>query len=296
MKKMEFEEVGAVKSITQAQILQAVHLVKKGKLYDLDCGRWNKMPVADAHPPFQVLSYRTPQGIQNQKDQQQWLGQNTVNMAWNSEMIMGTVHSGTHIDALNHITCGHDNHWYGGVPSATHTGDFGTLLSDASKIPPIVTKGVLLDVAKALGFDVLPKGYKITPDDIHKALRLQNVNISHGDAVLIRTGYMSVWPDRELMAQHYGSGIDLETARLLADAGAVVIGGDNESLEVIPSPDPENPHPVHIELLVNRGVYIMEMVFQEQLARDQAYEFLFVCLPLNISGATGSMVRPIAMV
>ena len=81
----------------------------------------------------------------------------------------------------------------------------------------------------------------------------------------------------------------------LADKGVVLVGGDNESLERNPSPDPENPHPVHIELLVQRGIHIMELVHVEDLARDGVHEFLFICLPLRIKGATGSMVRPIAI-
>ena len=67
------------------------------------------------------------------------------------------------------------------------------------------------------------------------------------------------------------------------------------SLEVLPSPDPESPHPVHLEALINRGVFILEMVYLEQLARDHVYEFAFICLPLRIRGATGSWVRPVAI-
>jgi kynurenine formamidase len=76
----------------------------------------------------------------------------------------------------------------------------------------------------------------------------------------------------------------------------VLVGGDTESVEINPSVDPENPHPVHIELLIERGIHILELVHVEDLSRDEAYEFLFICLPLRVQGATGSMVRPIAIV
>src|ERR1700753_2423644 len=88
---------------------EALALVREGRIYNLDCGRFHGMPMFPAHPPFQVLSYRTPRGIENQGDQT-WLGTNRVNFHWQSEMVMGTVHSGTHIDALAHICCGPDDH------------------------------------------------------------------------------------------------------------------------------------------------------------------------------------------
>lgn len=81
----------------------------------------------------------------------------------------------------------------------------------------------------------------------------------------------------------------------MAEKGIVLVGGDNESLECNPSADPKNPHPVHIELLIERGIHILELAHVEDLSRDEVFEFLFVCLPLRIKGATGSMVRPIAV-
>ena len=82
---------------------------------------------------------------------------------------------------------------------------------------------------------------------------------------------------------------------MLMDAGVVALAGDTESLECLPSPDPESPHPVHLEALIERGVFILKMVYLEELARDRVYEFAFACLPLKISGATGSWVRPLAI-
>jgi hypothetical protein len=107
------------RSVAAADVLGALALVKRGRIYSLDCGRFAGMPIFPAHPPFQVLSYRSPREIDNQGDQD-WLGENEVNFHWNSEMVMGTVHSGTHVDAFAHITC--DRSMRGsaaGRPSAT---------------------------------------------------------------------------------------------------------------------------------------------------------------------------------
>jgi kynurenine formamidase len=117
--------------------------------------------------------------------------------------------------------------------------------------------------------------------------------------VLFRTGYMGLWPDAARMAEHRSPGPDLSAAEWLLDRGVVAVGSDTETFEVQPAPDPgtpANPQPVHTRLLIESGVYILESLDLEQLARDGVYEFLFVALPLKIAGATGSMLDPLAVV
>jgi kynurenine formamidase len=276
-------------------VLGALALVKHGRIYSLDCGRFAGMPIFPAHPPFQVLSYRTPRGIVNQGDQD-WLGENEVNFHWNSEMVMGTVHSGTHVDAFAHITCGSGHEWYGGGTAERDLGDFGPLRGDATEIPPLIARGVLIDVAGARGVDALGAHEAIGAEELLDVLTSQGVELRRGDVPLIRTGYLSGWPDADFIAAHEQAGIDLDAALWLAEQGVVAVGADTEALEVLPSTIPRNPHPVHIALLNRRGIFIVEMVDCEELAHDRVYEFCFVCLPLAIRGATGSMVRPVALV
>lgn len=292
---MEKDEKSRACHVGVESVLRGVSLVRSGAVYDLECERWNKMPLWMGHPPFQVLSYRTPHGLRVSGDHPEFLGQNEPQMGWFSELVIGTVHTGTHIDALGHITHGEDAHWFGGMNEAEDSGDFGLLRGDARAIPPLLTRGVMLDVPGYKGVDVLPQGYAITLEDVEGTLSRQGLQIEKDDAVIVRTGYMGVWPKAESAAV-YGSGITLEVARYLADRGAVVVGADNESVEVCPSLDPTNPHPIHIELLNRRGVHIMEMVYQEELARDRVFEFLFVMSPLKIRGASGSLIRPLAVV
>jgi kynurenine formamidase len=275
-------------------VLGALALVKQGRMYSLDCGRFAGMPIFPAHPPFQVLSYRTPRGIVNQDDQD-WLGDNEVNFHWNSEMVMGTVHSGTHIDAFAHITCGAEHEWFGGGSANRDLGDFGPLRGDATEIPPLIARGVLIDVAGARGVDALDAHEAIGADELDSALARQGVELRRGDVALIRTGYLSGWPDADFIAAHEQAGIDRDAALWLAEQGVIAVGADTEALEVLPSTVPGNPHPVHIALLNQRGIFIIEMVDCEDLARDEVHEFCFVCLPLAIRGATGSMVRPVAL-
>jgi kynurenine formamidase len=273
----------------------ALALAAQGRIYDLDCERFPGMPLFPGHPPFQVMSYRTPRGLDNQGDQT-WIADNDVNFHWQSEMVMGTVHSGTHIDALSHISCGDGPGWFGGGCADRDLGDFGPLRDDATEIPPIISRGVLIDIPSFRGVDALAAHQSVGADECSEACKQQGVEIRPGDVALIRTGYLSGWPDREFIAAHEQAGIDRDAALWLAEQGVVAVAGDTESLEVLPSTVPGNPHPVHIALLVERGIFILEMVNCEELARDRVHEFCFMCLPLSIRGATGSMVRPIAIV
>lgn len=289
-----------VESLSSADVLRALALVREGRVYDLDCGRFPGMPVYEGHAPFMVLNYRTGRGLEAQGDHRWWLdahgeGNNTVCFGWQSEVLIHSTHSGTHIDSLAHVTRGRDHHWFGGANEERDLGDFGPMRWDASAIPPIVTRGVLIDLAAARGMTALPAHSEVGPDEVERALERQGTAIERGDVVLLRTGYLAYWPRPE-KERHFQAGINVEAAELLADAGAVAIGSDTEGLENQPSRVEGNAFPVHLELLVERGVHILEMVFCEELARDGVYEFAFVCLPLKISGATGSLVRPVAMV
>jgi kynurenine formamidase len=262
----------------------------------LEVERFRGMPLHPAHPQMEIVSYRSPRGIRNQGDQA-WLNENNgANLAFISELVLGTVHSGTHIDALAHITVGHDDHWHGGFTAGEHLGDWGPLKGDATAIPPIICRGVLIDVAGHKGVDVLPGSEGISSDDLKAALAAQGVELRPRDAVLIRTGYGSLYPDAERMKPYFGAGINADACRWLGAQGVVVAGGDTESLEQLPSADPENPHIGHTILLVEHAIHIIEMLYLEELAADKRYEFTFVALPLKIRGATGSMIRPIAIV
>jgi kynurenine formamidase len=282
---------------TSNELLNALHLPREGRLYDLDPGRFPGMPLHPAHPAFMVVGYRSPRGVLLRNDKYtEWLGSNEPNIAWNSDLVIGTVHTGAHIDALSHITCGPDSHWYGPTPADEALGDFGPTKYDATQIPPILTRGVLLDVPAYLGVERLEKQHPITREEFEGTLEKQGTQLRKGDALLVRTGYLGVWPDEEKMQQFSGPGLTLEAAEAAVEAGVIAIAGDTESMEVSPSIDPKHPHPVHQLCLIEAGVYILEMVYCEELSRDRRHEFLFICLPVKITGATGSMVRPVAIV
>jgi kynurenine formamidase len=253
------------------------------------------MPLFPGHPPFEVLSYRTPKGLQVAGDQP-WGPVNEAGLGYMSELVLSSTHSGAHIDALAHMTV--EGRWYGGGTQEKHLGDFGPQYGDGEKLPAIFTRGVLLDAAGWRGVDCLAAGESLTAADLQKVADWEGVSVERWDVVLVRTGYMSLWPDPERMAAHRCPGPDVSAARWLTATGVVATGSDTETYEVQPAPDmgkPANPQPVHTHLLIENGIHIMESLYLEAVAHDRVYEFCFVALPLKIRGATGSMVDPLGV-
>ncbi len=291
-------DIGPIARQTPADVVAAARLVREGRMISLAAVRYPGMPLFPGHPPFQVLNYRTPRGIRV-TGAQPWGPINDAGLGYMAEYVMATSHSGAHVDALAHMTVNDDMHWYDGGNADEHLTDFGPTHLDASTLPPFFARGVLLDAAGHRGVDCLPKGSPIDAAELDAIAAAEGVEVHAGDVVVIRTGYMGLWPDAAAMAAHKTPGPDLSAARWLLERGVVATGTDTETYEVQPAPDPGptgNPQPVHTLLLIQNAIYLMESLDLEALARERVHEFLFVALPLKIRGATGSMVDPVAVV
>jgi kynurenine formamidase len=297
MRETEVREVGAVGRLTGHDIVHALRFVRQGKCYDLDAGRFMGMPQWPGHPTYTITTFRTPAGQRATRDLALLSPErNPVGSGILSELLVTGMHVGTHIDALCHVTDGEDR-WYGDYSAALCCGDFGPLRADAASIPPIITRGVLLDVAAFLGVPRLQRGFGVDADLLKEVSKRQGTAIAPLTTVLIRTGLMTTWPDRTLFAENEGAGLTLSAARWLVDECEVVLlGSDTPALEQVPSSDQRHPQPVHDFALRQRGVHILENAHLEALSENRVYEFAFICLPLKLSGATGSFVRPIALV
>ena len=297
-KQPEDLELGSFKRHgTNSALLNAMKYVRSGDVYDLGLVRFHGMPLPAMHPPMEILTYRSTEGMINQKDQEWITGEaNKAEFGFTSELVITCLHTGTHIDALSHANLGKTHSWYGGYSSSESVGNFGTLRSDASTLSPIISRGVLLDVAGLLGVDAMPAGAPIDKDLLERTMQYQNVQIKRGDVVLVRTGYMSQWPNRENLKKHAGSGITLDAAKWLESKDILAVGADTEAIEQFPSTDTKNPHPVHSFLLVEKGIFLIECLDLELLGRDKIYVFLFVSLPVKFAGGTAGLVDPIAIV
>jgi kynurenine formamidase len=209
-------------------------------------------------------------------------------------MIVTAEHAGTHIDALCHQAVGLVMHGNVAVTPETQT-PTGFRKLGVETIAPIVSRGVLLDVARVRGEPLAARSF-VTVDDVEAAVEHAGVDIRAGDAVLLRTGNGARWAEPEAYTD--GPGVSTAVSRWLADRQVAAVGADNLAWDLPGYRDPELDCtlPGHVVLIVERGIYIVESLYLEELSRLGATEFVFVCLPLKIGGGTGCPVRPIALV
>jgi kynurenine formamidase len=222
-----------------------------------------------------------------------------------AEAITMAAHTGTHIDALCHIGEHQDEQGnpdphgrvrlFNGlgetIPADECVNFQGQTHLSIAEMPPVVARGVLLDVAGCKGVDVLPDAYVITAQDIEDTLAEQSTSIQPGTAVLVRTGFYQHLRDGRATYRDAIAGLGLEAAKLLHQQGMILAGADNMTVEAFPPFD----HAVHRYLLVHNGVTHLENLYLEDLAANRVYEFLLIVTPLRLVGATGSWVHPIAI-
>jgi kynurenine formamidase len=215
--------------------------------------------------------------------------------AANDFISMGT-HVGTHMDALAHVS--HCGELYGGIPvgDAISGGRFSTHGIDTVK--PIVARGHLLDVPSALGLEKCAPGYQITPADLERAAEQLNEEPVAGDVLLVRSGWDTNWDDRE---QYIGRetgvpGVGEAGAEWLAAHSPIAVGADTIAFEHLAPGAGHASLPAHRVLLVEQGINIIETMDLQGLAESGHRTFVFVVAPLELVGATGSPVRPLAIV
>lgn len=279
------DEIGTLNMMTDASRADVLGRITGGKVYDLGVDLFVGMPTCCApfgDPTFQIWMTHTP--VRGGKEL----------LSYSGDGVSMYTHTGTHIDTLNHF--GLRGKIWNQVSADDALGVRGWTKSGADKYPPIVARGVLIDVAKSKGVPHLPSSYSITPADLQEALKKQGTTLRPGDVVLTRTGLMTLWPDVQKYRLLDQAGLSLEAAQWLVETQqAMLLGADNFGVESFPSKDPENFVPVHTYLQAERGVSLLEAMWLEDLSKDQVYEFVVIALPLKMRGATASPLRPIAI-
>src|SRR5207247_6763616 len=262
----------------------SMHISSNQRIYDLEQPRYFGAPIFPSHAPgyFYTLHRHHERG-----------GGEARTSA--SGFMYTTEHSGTYIDALCHQA--ENLHLFGGreVDASIQTPHGFTELG-VETIAPLVTRGVLLDIARYRGVDHIGAGNPIKYDELEAVAQKQGVSIVEGDVVLVRTGNGALWQEPAVYLQ--AGGVSGSASQWLASKGVRAVGADNVAWDEVGVVDPDLKVtlPGHLILLVRHGIYIIENLFLEELARDKCYEFTFICLPLKLRGATGSPVRPIAIV
>ncbi len=260
-------------------------LVSGAAVYDLAQPFETGMPQSPNHPTFQMSLVRR-HGDVTRPD-----GGSAAN-----EMIVTGCHVGTHIDALCHVS--QDGLLYDAVPVAEVTSNKGFSRHSVDQIPPFVGRGVFLDIAKVRGVPVLGPGEAVTADDLNAACLAGGVTVQPGDAVLVGTGWSTLWHDRAAYEGQAGGapGPDESAGHWLAERRVAMAGAETIAFEQIQPGQGHRTLPVHRVLLVEHGINIIESMRLHELATANITEFLFVVAPLKLVGATGSPVRPLAVV
>jgi kynurenine formamidase len=275
------DQRGAANRITPAKVLEAKNAIQKGQIYQLGHVYEAGMPMFGTRH----FSIRIPQAFAMP-------GKNEA--VYHDEVISGELGQiGTQFDGLGHLGMG--DLFYNGNRRSEFAQAEGLTKLGIVNVGAIVTRGVLIDVAKFKGVDQLPGSYEITVADLKGALQKQNVQIRSGDVVLIHTGWSSLWMKDNTKYGATEPGIGVAAAQFLADAEVVVVGADTWGVEVMPNPDASLSAPVHQLLLARNGIYLHENLITAELARDNAYEFMYSFAPLRLKGATGSPGNPIAI-
>ncbi|MFT5389964.1 MAG: kynurenine formamidase [Gammaproteobacteria bacterium] len=285
------DRIGAGNLLTAQRRLNALGLVSEGQVIDLGHVIENEAPrILPNQTPFvMTLSARAPSVV---KRRAAMGAENEIGTTL--ERIEMTTHVGTHIDALGHVTVG--DRMYNGLSANSVLDDFGLTELGVENIPPIITRGVLLDVAGLDGGERLEAGRAITPAELERAQEAAGVKVGEGDVVCINTGWGALFMTDNAAYVAGEPGIDVDAAKWLTARGVVAIGADNMAVEVLPNPKhPRLILPVHQHALVDSGVYLIENLKLDALAQARRYEFCFVLLATKFKGATGCPVRPVAM-
>jgi kynurenine formamidase len=285
------DQLGSLNEITPLKIVEAARLVRAGRVYDLGRvlhadvphfpGRfWQQTLVSGAH-----LTNPAREG-----GREGGWGLNRVN--WLTELVTGTLQIGTQLDALNHLQVG--DRVYNGHRVRDIVRDWGTTKLGIETVPPVISRGVLVDVAGFRGVERLEAGQVITVDDLEGALRAQGVAAGPGDVLIFHTGWGALWEEPERFNSGE-PGIGLAVAEWLVEQRIALTGADTWSFGAVPGEDPDRPFLVPQALNVKHGLFIMENLATEVLANAGIHEFLFALTHHKTTGSTAAVIAPAAI-
>ncbi|MCU1377255.1 MAG: putative cyclase [Acidimicrobiales bacterium] len=284
------DERGALNLLDPATVLAATQTPKTGVVYNLGLPvQRSGVPVFDYRGAPQRLTLTGAGELGAFKDYGA-----PEDLGANEDTLVIPAHNGTHMDALSHVFA--EGKMYNGFDAKTFTASNGAAHCGIEKTGGFAARAVLLDVAGHQGVDWLEPGTNITGDDLEATRAAQGVEIRRGDVVLIRTGWLDLFsslPPGESppFAQ---PGVGRSTVAFFDDHDVSAVGADNAAIECIPF-DNNEFLAVHIELLVKRGVTLIEHLVLSKMAADRCHEALFIAAPMLVTGASGSPLNPIAI-
>ena len=278
------DSLGALNLLSAQDVVAASRLVKTGKTYALGV---ETGPDTPAYPPrkYQMTILQLEDGTGTP-----W-GDNKLTS--NDDLMMTWLGIGSQIDGLGHVGINHV--YYNGVHAKDFTKVTGLTTFSISDIPPIVTRGVLLDIARLKGKKILDEGTAINRAEIEAAAKAQGIDLRKGDVVLFHTGWQNGAEEDGARFMKGEPGVGIEGARYLAEIGVIAVGADTFGVEVIPFETEGQIFPVHQELITKKGIYLLENMDTRALAEDDGWEFLFVLGQPRFVGAVQAVINPVAI-
>jgi kynurenine formamidase len=278
------DTLGAINELSAEKVVEAAKLVKTGKTYALGVETGPDTP-AYVTRSFSLTTVAWGDGSGST------LGSNKATA--NDDWMLAWLGVGTQIDGLGHF--GIDHVYYNGNAVADFFAPDGLKKFGTHLLPPIVTRGLLLDIAGLKGVPFLKEGTPIHRSDIEAAAERQGVSIQAADVVLFHTGWQRMAtedPKRFLAGE---PGLTADAAEYLASRSVVAVGSDTWALDVLPGEREDVLYPVHQTLLAKNGIYILENIRTDELAADSAWEFLFVLGQPRFVGAVQMVINPVAL-
>jgi len=281
------DQRGAVNRITPQKILQAVSLIKEGKIYQLGRIYEQGMPLSGNRSFVLTIPGLPTSGPQ---------GKNAI--VANSEMVAAEIGQvGTQFDGLGHVgvRVNGEDLFYNGFKLSEFGDSYGLKKLGIENVGVIFTRGVLLDLAAYKEVERVEAPYIVTVEDIQGMLAKEKIDIQEGDVVLFHTGHGNLWmkDNEKYKANNPGPGVT--ASKWLIEKKIVMVGSDTTATEAIPGENKDRFAEAHQQLLTRNGVYNHENLDLSALAKDKVYEFVYVFAPLRLKGATGSPGNPFAI-
>ena len=274
------DQIGVLNLLqNSSSVLEAIKLVKKGDVYSL------AVPLEKDGPQFPLFhkTWRVSH----------WQHLYDPELDIIDDVIAMETHSGSHIDGLGHSW--HDGQFYNGFSSDKYASSRGVERVGIENVRHIFGRGVMLDIPAYKGVDHLGPAEPVSADDLDNVAANQGVELKPGDVVLVRTGWYTLFgKDRDRWATSF-PGPDASVLPWLKEHDVVAIGTDHPACELFENLEDPGDMPLHRHGLRDLGVYLLENMDLEELARDNVYEFLFVGTPLRITHGTGSPWNPLAI-
>ncbi len=282
------DEIGAANYVTPEQVLMAAKLVKKGESHPLGIVVDPNMP---AFPPRGMMVQIVQPGQQNGRQTAQDFG---WEVSYNDDIAQLWFGIGPQLDGLSHL--GEDGMYYNCNSAKDFINISGVKKLSVDKIPPMIGRGVLIDMAKHFGVETMEAGQAFGSAEIQAAMKAQGVTLKQGDVVLFHTG----WTDGKLASDPKAwvsgePGISNEGALWLSKQNPMAVGADTWGVDVVPPAKGDKVFYGHIHFLKENGIYILETMNTGRLAKEGVNEFMFVLGQARIKGTVQMIINPVAM-